>query len=85
MAGENTYLQLRGKVWSRKVTAINIFQPDANDASAKNIMGARLIFRVEFSETSPQIEPVVIETLAVKVIRAETGEILLETEYNYGD
>lgn len=83
MAGENTYLQLRGIVWSRKVMGINVFQPDANDASAKNIMGARLIFRVEFMETSPQIEPIILETLAVQVKRAETGEILLETEYNY--
>lgn len=83
MSGENTYLKLRGTVWSRKVMSANIFQPDPNDATIQNIIGARIVFRVVFNELSPQVEGQPLETLFVQVKRAETGEILLETEYTY--
>ena len=89
MAGEYTYLGFpRGAnqfVWGgRKVAAINIFQPAADDATTQNIMGARIVFRVPFNETSPQVDPVPLEFLSIQVKRAETGEILLVTEYDYG-
>lgn len=85
MAEEYTYLGFpRGKdqfVWGRKVNAINIFQPSADDATMQNIIAARLAFRVTFTETSPQVEGALIEDISVQVKRAENGEILLQMEY----
>lgn len=88
MAGCYTYLGFPRKekqfVWGRKVTSVNIFQPAPDDATVQNIIGARLVFRVTFNELSPQVEPVPLEIISIKVKRAENGEILLETEYDYG-
>ncbi len=83
MAGTYTYLGLRGLVWRRRIDSITIFQPSADDATMQNIVGARIVFRVEFNEFSPQVESVPLELLSVQVKRAETGEILLATEYQY--
>lgn len=87
MAGEYTYLGLprRDKqfVWGRMVQTVNVFQPAADDATIQNIIGARIVFRVNFNELSPQVEPQTLEILSAQVIRAETGEILLKTEYQY--
>ena len=49
----------------------------------QNIIGARLVFRVTFNELSPQVEAVPLELLSIQVKRAENGEILLQTEYEY--
>mgnify|MGYP007112288998 CR=1 FL=1 len=83
MSAAYAYLDMRGFVWGRKVTAINIFQPSADDATVQNIIGARITFRVTFTEQSPQVEYENLEEVAVQVIRAENGEILLQTEYHY--
>lgn len=87
MAGEYTYLGLpRGSkqfVWGRMVQTVNVFQPAADDATIQNIIGARIVFRVNFNELSPQVEPQTLEILSAQVVRAETGEILLKTEYQY--
>lgn len=87
MAGEYTYLGLPRRdlqfVWRRRIDSITIFQPSADDATMQNIVGARIVFRVEFNEFSPQVESVPLELLSVQVKRAETGEILLATEYQY--
>lgn len=82
-ASDNTYLQLRGHVWSRRVESVNIFQPQAENADTNNISGARIVFRVEFNELSPQYEAEILELLTVQVKRAETGEVLLNAEYHY--
>lgn len=83
MSGPNTYLQLRNPVWGRRVDSITIFQPSADDTTIQNIIGARIIFSVTFNEHSPQYMGEPLQELSVKVIRSETGEILLETEYHY--
>lgn len=83
MAGTNTYLGLQGLVWNRKIESVTIFQPSADDTTMQNIVGARLVFRVVFNEFSPQVAPVPLELLSVQVVRSETGEILLATEYQY--
>lgn len=82
MSAENTYLQMRGTVWRRKVTSINIFQPAAEDVSIQNIIGARIAFRVEFNEFSPQYIGEELKEISIQVQRAENGEILLELEYH---
>lgn len=87
MSAAYTYLGLPRKekqfVWSRKVTSINTFQPSADDATVQNIIGARIAFRVTFTEQSPQVEYQELEEIGVQVIRAENGEILLQMEYQY--
>lgn len=84
MASTNTYLQFkRPFIWQRWIETINIYQPNADDTTVQNIIGARIVFRVTFNEHSPQYEGEPLSELSVKVIRSETGEVLLETEYHY--
>lgn len=83
MSAAYTYLGMRGFVWGRKVTAINTFQPSADDATVQNIIGARIAFRVTFTEQSPQVEYQELEEIGVQVIRSENGEILMQMEYQY--
>lgn len=87
MSSTYTYLGFPRKseqfVWGRKVSSVNIFQPSADDATMQNIIGARIAFRVTFTENSPQYDGPAIEAIAIQVKRAENGEILLQTEYQY--
>lgn len=83
MAGTYTRLGLLGIVGDRRVQSMTVFRPDASDEMAQNIIGARIIFRVTFNEESPQVEAVPLEIIGVELHRAETGEILLELEYQY--
>jgi len=83
MAAENTYLQLRGLVWTRWPQSITIFQPQLDSHTVQHVVGARFAFRVEFNEFSPQVVPETLELLSVDVIRAEDGEIVLEADYSY--
>lgn len=83
MAGENTYLQLRGTVWGRWPQSATVFQPQQGERAIQQIVGARLSLRVTFNEFSPQIVAETLELLSVDVIRAEDGEIVVEADYNY--
>jgi len=83
MAAEYTYLGLRGVVWRRFIDNISIFQPQQDNDNVHHIVGARLSFRVEFNEYSPQVEPVVLELLSVDVKRTEDNEIVVEADYDY--
>lgn len=83
MSAEYTYLGLRGTVWHRMPQSITAFQPQLDARQMQQIVGARLAFRVVFNEFAPQVEPVSIELLSVDVIRAEDGEIVFETDYDY--
>lgn len=81
MSGEYTRLGLKGVVWDRRVQNITVFRPDASDEMVQKIVGARIVFRVTFSEHSPQVEGPTLEVIGVQLKRAETGEIFLEMEY----
>lgn len=83
MAGEYTYLGLRGVVWQRWVDSIAIFQPQQDNQNVHHIVGARLAFRVDFNEYSPQVEPVTLELLSVDVKRTEDDQIVVEADYDY--
>lgn len=83
MAAEYTYLDLRGTVWRRWTQAITIFQQQQDSNTMQQIVGARLAFRVEFSEFSPQIPTEILELLSVKVRRTEDGEIVIDADYSY--
>lgn len=83
MAGEYTYLGLRTVVWRRWVDSIAIFQPQQDNQNVHHIVGARLAFRVDFNEYSPQVEPVTLELLSVDVKRTEDDQIVVEADYDY--
>jgi len=83
MAGEYTYLGLRGLVWQRWPQSITVFQPQIDGRQIQQIVGARIAFRVVFNEFSPQVIAETLELLSVDVKRAEDGEIVLEADYDY--
>lgn len=83
MASQYTYLGLRGLVWSRWPQSISVFQPQIDGRAVQQVVGARIAFRVEFNEFSPQFEGNVLELVSTKVIRAEDGEIYIEADYEY--
>lgn len=81
MAGEYTYLGMRKRVWRRWVDSISLLQPQQDNQNAFHIVVARIAFRVEFNEHSPQYEPEPLELLSAKVLRAQDGQILLSADY----
>lgn len=87
MAGAYTYLGFpRGElVWSRQVQSISVYQPAADSNTVNQIVGARIVFRVVFTEETPQVSPVTLEQLSVAIKRAEDGKILANVEFDYGD
>jgi hypothetical protein len=83
MAGEYTYLNLRGLVWQRWPQSITVFQPQLDARNVSQVVGARVAFRVTFNEFSPQVESVDLEAVRVDVERTEDGEIVAQAGYDY--
>lgn len=84
MAGQYTYLGLRGLVASRMVEAITSFQPQQDAHNVAQVVALRLSLRVEYLEFSPQYVGQPLELLNARVYRAERdGEILVEATYEY--
>lgn len=83
MAGEYTYLGLRGTVWQRWPQSINIFQPQIDAQNVQQIVAARIAFNVRFNEFAPQVVGETLEGVLIDVKRAYDGEIILETDYIY--
>ena len=83
MAAEYTYLGLRGVVFRRWTQAITVFQPQQDASQVQQIVGARLVFRVEFNEFSPQIPLETLELLSADVNRTEDGQLIAEADYDY--
>lgn len=83
MAAEYTYLGLRGTVALRVPRSIEVFRPEIDAQQIQKVIGARISFRVDHIETSPQFDPETLEYLSVDVLRAEDGEILAEADFDY--
>ena len=83
MAGEYTYLDLRGLVWQRWSQAITVFQPQADGVAVQNIVGARFELMVTFNEFSPQVIGEPLELLSSDVHRTEDGQIVINADYDY--
>ncbi|MCH9837694.1 hypothetical protein K0U83_18675 [bacterium] len=83
MSAEYTYLGLRGTVWRRWIDSISIFQPQQDNQNVQHVVVARLAFRVEFNEYSPQVVAETLDLLTVDVLRTEDGEIVVEADYDY--
>ncbi len=81
MAGAYTYLGLRGIVGFRWPQSITIFQPSADDRRVQNVVGARIALEVQFNEFSPQVDGEQLELISTLVKRAETGQLLLRSDY----
>lgn len=81
MSSIYTYLGMQGTVWRRWINSINFFVPQGQ--KIQKIIGARIALKVEFNEQSPQYEAVELEQINIDIIRSETGEILLEADYDY--
>lgn len=81
MAGQYTYLALRGLVWKRWPQTISMFQPQIDNRAIQRVVGARLALQVHFNEFAPQYVGETLETLLVDVLRKETGELYLRAEY----
>jgi len=82
MAPENTYLQLRGLVWQRWPVSLTVFQPQ-NLTSAQQIVGARLSLSVWFNEFTIEPPANTLDYVAIDILRAEDGSIVLESDYQY--
>ncbi len=83
MAGPNTYLQLRGTVWRRMPSSMQMFQPKMNEMPVQNVLGCRLTMLIEGSEYSPQFTPEIVELFTIALKRKEDGEVYLNFEYEY--
>lgn len=81
MAATYTYLGLRGTVWRRWISAIDMMQPEQDAHAAQRIGCARLTLQVDHSEFSPQVSGEPLELLSVGVKRAETGELYFTATY----
>lgn len=83
MAGEYTYLDLRGTVWKRWVQSVTSFQLPLDANPAQRLHGARIAFVVDFNELSPQVQGDTLELISTTVTRADDGEILINADYDY--
>ena len=83
MASEYTYLGLQGLVGKRWPQSITSFQPQQDANTAQHITGARIAFRVEFNEFSPQYVAETLEFLSVDITAAEDGQLIIEADYDY--
>lgn len=81
MSAHYTYLGLRGLVWRRWPQTLGVFQPPIDARAAHHVVAGRLALAVQFNEFSPEVEAETIETLAVEVYRAPTGELYLSAQY----
>lgn len=82
MAAENTYLQRRGLVWSRRVTSRQMLNAQ-KVSQVFDLIACRLTVQVVYNEVSPQIEPVQIEGIDLTV-DDQTGRVVITGAYNYG-
>lgn len=85
MAGHYTYLGLpRGeeqRVWKRMVRSRTVFQPQLSGRAVQHVVGGRISFQVDLTETSPQVQGYPLELVALTVLRAETGEVMLSANF----
>jgi len=83
MAGEYTYLGLRGVVGMRWPQSITVFQPQIDARTIQQIVGARIALHVSFNEFSPQVVGEDLELVSTQVTRQEDGEVFINADYVY--
>lgn len=80
MADVNTYLDLRGLVWSRWITNVVQFQDLQDNEQMQYITAIRLTLAVEYTEYSPQQGTEVLEGVGIEINRASDGEVLAQID-----
>lgn len=83
MAGEYTYLDLRGVVGKRMVEGGQSFQPIEDQRPVENVWAERLTLKTQFNEFSPQYEGVPLATIGVTLKRTETGQVFLTQTHDH--
>lgn len=84
MAGEYTYLGLRGTVWQRYPVSIQSFQPEFQSQGIQQIAATRFSLRVGFNEFSPQVTGETLEYISATVKRGYDGLVTYFTaDYDY--
>jgi hypothetical protein len=70
-------------VWKRWINSITPFQPEFNNRTVQQVVGARIAFRVEFNELSPQHVAETLEYISTIIRRQEDGEILTQVDVDF--
>ena len=83
MAGPYIYLGVQGFVSRRWVSSINQEQADFASDNGLHIRGIRIIFRVDFVETSPQYQGDTLESVFIKLLRASDSKLISELQFDY--
>lgn len=81
MAGEHTYLDLRGTVYRRWPVSMRSFQPDVNTTTV-DIVGAQLTMAVDHGEVSPQVAGEIIEVINATIKRQSDGLVYFTGEFD---
>lgn len=85
MSAQYTYLAMRGFVWGRWITSIDIFEPPMDVRAAQRVGAARIVLQVDHNEFSPQVPSVPLEGITLSVIREPTGELLFTANFDPSD
>lgn len=84
MAADHAYLGLRGTVGGRWISSIQISAP-SDPKAVQQVVGARLVFEVDFDERSPQVEGEPLCVVAANVVRTDTGELMIRAALQTDD
>jgi hypothetical protein len=78
MAGHYAYLALRGTVGRRWLVSEQMFQPVQDDRPVTHVQAVRMIFNVDFGETSPQVLGALINEIFFTLKRVEDDKVIAE-------
>lgn len=81
MSATQTYLGLRGLVWKRWITSLDMMAPDPAIRAAQRFGVARLTLQVDHNEFSPQVTGEPFELLSAQVEREDTGQIYFTASF----
>ncbi len=82
LAGHYTYLGLpRRTVWRRWLQSVTALNPPIGERAVQHVVCARMVFAIDFSETSPQVQGHPLEVLALQVKRASDGHLYFAAQY----
>ena len=83
MAGQNTYLGLRGVVGKRNILSRSAFQPNQGDHNAIKVSGFRLVLEVSMDETVQEYEGVDLDLISTKMDFVEGGQVVVAADFEY--
>lgn len=82
MAGENTYLGLRGVVTKRWIESLSYIPIDHDQTpSAQHVRACKILLSVDTYEVSPQIESVPLASIRVRLVKNSDGQVLASSVF----